>query len=158
MKFKNVGRTLKEVDKSKIKKENIDSFEKPFGIDLPLRKKTKKGETLFAMTYGLDDQIKVNLKNLVMTSRGEKLGDPDFGTDLIKIYNSTNLENIEEIAMNDIKVAIDKFMPFVILGDFSSEKILATQETSSYYNIKVNYTVDRTDIKNQLNIKINTSR
>ena len=58
-----------------------------------------ENETLFKMHFKIDDQIKDNLKNLIMTQKGERLGYPDFGTNLRAIYSNTSLaENPDLIA------------------------------------------------------------
>ena len=158
MKFKNVGKSLNSVERNKFKKKSLEAYEKPIGIDFPLRSKSNKNETLFGMTYNLNDQIKVNLLNLLTTTKGEFICNPEFGTTLSYLYNQTNIENVDEVAMNDIKSAIDAFMPFVTLKEFYSEKIAATQESSGYNLIKVKYEVDNVNISNEITIKIKSSR
>jgi len=158
MNFKSVGKTVENVKNSKLKSKSIDLYDKPIGIDFPLRNKSKKNETLFGMTYNLDDQIKVNLINLLSTNKGEFICNPEFGSSLSYLYNQTNVENIDEIVMKDIKETIDIFMPFVNLKEFYSEKINPSENESGYYLLKVKYDVDNTNISNEITIKIKSSR
>ena len=159
IKFKNTGKRLKDFNSKKNKSLKISlAKKKPIGIVLPLQDKSKSSESLFAMTYDLKDQVKVNLKNLLLTQKGEVLCNPNFGTSLINIYNSTDLENIEDIAMSEIENVVAKYMPFVALTNFSSIKIEETEEVSGYYELEINYRVSGFNDDNKLVLNIKTSR
>ena len=45
---------------------------KPIGISTPLTKGFRNNESLFKMHYVLENQIDDNLKNLLMTKKGER--------------------------------------------------------------------------------------
>lgn len=155
--FKNSGKSIKIINKKNIRQEVLDNENiLPIGIVLPLRPGSKQNENLFSMTYDENEQVKINLKNLILTKKGEVLGNPDLGTNLINLYNATDLENIDEIAMEEIKLTVNKYMPFVNLLNYASVYISATEESSPYYEINILY--DYNDIKNELFLKIQTSR
>ena len=128
----------------------------PIGIVLPLRRGTKSKETLFSMTHDENEQVKINLKNLILTKKGEYLGRPNFGTNLIELYNTSNLENIDSIVMDEIKSAVSIFMPFLGLQNFESFFVNATENNSPYYDITVKYLFN--NIENNVNIKLQVSR
>tara|TARA_B100001989_G_C24545137_1_gene470210 strand:+ start:941 stop:1423 length:483 start_codon:yes stop_codon:yes gene_type:complete len=155
--FKNSGKSIKSINKKNIRQEVLDNENiLPIGIVLPLRPGSKQNENLFSMTYDENEQIKINLKNLILIKKGEVLGNPDLGTNLINLYNSTNLENIDEIAMEEVKLTVNKYMPFVSLMNYTSSYISATEESSPYYEINILYNYN--DIQNELFLKIQTSR
>tara|TARA_B000000557_G_C20640590_1_gene386179 strand:- start:85 stop:573 length:489 start_codon:yes stop_codon:yes gene_type:complete len=159
IKFKNTGKLKKDfVKKEKYKNKILESNKKPIGFKLPLRPKKNSNETLFEMTYTVSDQIKYNLKNLILTKKGEYLCLPNFGTNLIDLYHKTNLENIEEIAMSEIQGAVSSYMPFINLENFTSKKIPESFQNPEYYEIIVNYNIDQIQEKNKLIIKLLTSR
>ena len=82
--FKNSGRNIKELNKKIRRQDFLESeIKSPIGIVLPLRSGIKSKETLFAMTYDENEQVKINIKNLILTRKGEYLGRPNFGTNLI---------------------------------------------------------------------------
>ena len=119
IKFKNTGRNLDEVRKRLEKDlvvENQNSV--PIGIKTPLRQGSKQGETLFSMHFDIFDQIEDNLKNLIMTQKGERLGRPEYGTNIYKIYSNTNIENPDEIILGEISSTVSRFMPQIFLKDF----------------------------------------
>jgi phage baseplate assembly protein W len=159
IKFKNTGKRLKDFNDKKNKRLKISlDKKKPIGIVLPLQDKSRSNESLFSMTYDLKSQVKVNLKNLLLTQKGEALCNPNFGTSLINIYNNTNLESIEDIAMSEIENAVVNYMPFVTLTNFSSIKVEETEEVSGYYELEIDYRVSGFNDDSKLVLNIKTSR
>jgi phage baseplate assembly protein W len=155
--FKNSGRSIEELNKKIRRQDFLEKEQKlPIGIVLPLRSGTKSKETLFSMTHDENEQVKINLKNLILTKKGEYLGRPNFGTNLIELYNTSNLENIDSIVMDEIKSAVSIFMPFLGLQNFESFFVNATENNSPYYDITVKYLFN--NIENNVNIKLQVSR
>ena len=158
--FKNTGLSIQEY---KLRNRSKESFENqtdniPLGIKLPLEKGTKSNETLFKMNFNRSDQISNNLKVLLMTRKGEVLGLPDFGTNLIDIYNRGDLDNIEELAMSEIGSAVRQYTPQVNLEDFTSE-FISSENQDNYYKLDITYsTPDQNSLAKQITIKIKTSR
>ena len=158
-KFKNTGKLKKDFIKKEKYKNKVQEFrKKPIGIKLPLSTKKNSNESLFEMTYSIEEQVKVNLKNLILTKKGEYLCNPEFGTNLIKIYNSTNLEDIEDIAMNEIESAVSIYMPFIKLKSYTSTKINETSNNPEYYKLTVDYNIEGLENKSSLIIRLLTSR
>lgn len=160
IKFKNSGKLAKDFIKSKDYESKIKENAKPIGINLPLRKKSSHNESLFEMTYNIEDQVKVNLKNLILTRKGEYLCMPDFGTNIIDVYNSPELENedVDSFIMKEIQEVVNKYMPFVSLSNFSSKKVKETKSYSGYHEIEIRYIISTLSSQNKLNLKILTSR
>lgn len=155
--FKNTGKNINDIKKRLRRQEVIESERfQPIGIVLPLRNSQRPQETLFSMTYDENEQIKINLKNLILTKKGEYLGRPDFGTDLIELYNSSNKENVDELAMQEVKSAVGIFMPFVELQDYTSSLVSATETSLPYIEIAIKYLFN--DIKNVIYLKLQFSR
>ena len=123
-----------------------------------LRNRIKSNETLFKMNFNRNDQISNNLKVLLMTRKGEVLGFPEFGTNLIDIYTRGNLDNIEELAMSEVGSAVSRYTPQVSLEDFTSEFIKSDNQ-DNYYKIDITYSTPEEDsFTKQITIKIKTSR
>lgn len=158
--FKNTGLSIQEY---KLRNRSKESFENqtdniPLGIKLPLEKGIKSNETLFKMNFNRSDQIGNNLKVLLMTRKGEVLGFPEFGTNLIDIYNRGDLDNIEDLAMSEIGSAVSQYTPQVSLEDFTSEFITSDNQ-DNYYKLDITYSTSEQDsFAKQITIKIKTSR
>lgn len=87
----------------------------PIGIKTPLR----YGNTsLFEMHTELFDQIRDNLRNLVLTNWGERLGQYDFGANLRELAaERLAREDYDQEVAFRIKRAVDKWMPYVSLEE-----------------------------------------
>ena len=153
--FNNVGENIDEFRKKNKNESNIfkkRSKKKPIGIKLPLKKGTSINESLFKTNYSVLDQIRDNLKFLLSVRKGEKLRDLNFGTNLQYLFNQTNKndEEIEEIAIEEIRSAVNLYMNpaiigdrsfFVILKTFSMNKELNNLNQNSFYTLSVEYEV-----------------
>ena len=101
----------------------------PIGILTPLRPGTSEG--IWGMTISLEDQIADNLRNLIMTNWGERLGLYDFGANLKEITTDIVSQNdFDSQAVERIRNAVTKWMPFINLETFES-KILHTDNLST---------------------------
>tara|TARA_B100000282_G_C31657281_1_gene455852 strand:- start:319 stop:807 length:489 start_codon:yes stop_codon:yes gene_type:complete len=112
--FKSVGNLADEVITRRYEPEP-----KPVGIVTPLQ--LGNGSNFYKMHYSLENQIKDNLRNLVLTNRGERLGRQDFGADLMPLVFELGTESGDMQAMSRIKRAAGKYLPFVELVGFASE-------------------------------------
>jgi len=92
----------------------------PIGITTPLQIGVGN-DGIFRMHRNLASQIADNLRNLILTNHGERLGMYDFGANLNPILFSYTSPDWETDAMMRIKGAVTKFMPFVSLDSFESE-------------------------------------
>lgn len=121
-KFKSSGINIKNISDFKDATKSAIELEKKLniGIRTPLQFGTDSGE-IFAMNTELSAQFSDNLKNLILTNHGERLGLYDFGANLRELLTnySTN-ENFESSAIERITVAVNKWMPFINLLDFST--------------------------------------
>ena len=71
----------------------------------------------FQQEFTTLDQAKVNIKNLLLTMKGERIMQPTFGTDLYKIL----FEPITDMLTNDIsdviREAVTEWLPYVYLQE-----------------------------------------
>ena len=71
------------------------------GFGFPLN-----GDAVFVPTYFTRDQIKANMVNYLLTNRGERVFNPNYGANLraqvFEIINEDNLDNLESIIIADI--------------------------------------------------------
>lgn len=85
------------------------------GIDLPM----VAGGAAFKQTYTTIDQAVANAKNLLLTNRGERIMQPDFGCDL----SNTLFENITlDITANmqdNIKSSFNYWLPYIFINELS---------------------------------------
>ena len=111
------------------------------------------------MTYTAEEQLLVDLKTLVLTRKGEYLANPDFGTNIISIYNRTDIEDANDIVMGEVQEAVSAYLPAINLQNFESTKFKNNETDSEYYKVMIDYTIPALSDKNyQLILNIATSR
>ena len=136
-----LGRTLSQTRKSgQNKSKDIIEQKFPIGIKTPLEPGFRDQEDLFKMHFNVLEQIKDNLKSLILTQKGERLGFPDFGTDLGVIYSNTEFtdEQISDIVMTQIQDVVRKYLPSIRLNNFYSNKLSLDEKGAN--NLGKNFT------------------
>lgn len=112
--FKSVG----DLTTSRKFTQEIDA--KPIGIKTPIALGTLR-EGLFEMHFDMRSQVQDNLRNLIQTNWGERVGLYTFGANLNELVGElTAQEDFDSEAMLRIKSTITRWMPFVELDTFES--------------------------------------
>jgi|TARA_R110000824_G_scaffold285090_2_gene473276 phage baseplate assembly protein W len=83
-----------------------------FGIgpELPLQKNTKFGN--FSLLTSYKEAVKQNFKNLILTSPGERVMNPDFGVGMRQFLFEPREHVIPQIRQR-IENQVKKYMPFI---------------------------------------------
>ena len=119
----------------------------PIGIRTPLRLDDKN---LFAMTYLVSEQVHDNLRNLLLTNWGERLGFYNFGANLRELTSElSNIDAFDEEAISRIRSAVTKWMPFVVLKDFVSEIDNERNINTGIVKISITYSVPQLGVENK---------
>jgi len=91
----------------------------PIGIKTPLELGYGKS-SLFKMHYEPPTQLSDNLRILIVTNYGDRLGRYDFGANLGSlVFDLSDTASFEQAAAFNIKEAVDKFMPMIELINMS---------------------------------------
>lgn len=133
--FKSVGATLDSVTSNQVEVEPP-----PIGIKTPMNLGSGT-DGLFAMHRRLDDNIADNLRNLLLTNRGERLLDYNFGANLREIVFELGTEDGDAEAIRRISIAISTYMPFVSPDTFESFIEKQDEDSTQKVGIRVAYTV-----------------
>jgi phage baseplate assembly protein W len=118
------------------KKFIIDTQDKSVGVSLPF---TKGNNGFFAVTYTTKEQIKSDLKNLILTNRGERVMQPEFGCNLRQALFEQIDEGEGAFIQNEIESQIQRWLPFVIVNN-----IVVDSDTNSKDNNRINVKLDYT--------------
>ena len=110
------------------------------GIGLPLNH--NKGG-FFNRTKTSLEQTKSNIKNLLLTRRGERLGNPTFGSDLFAVLFEQEGDDIESKVEEAIRSAMSEFLPFVIINNIRTN-FSTTNNNTINVSIQFSLNVDTT--------------
>lgn len=106
--------------------------QKFIGVTLPIR----LGQTgMFDQSTTVIQQVRSNFKNLILTKKGERVGQPELGCDLWKILFEPMTEDTLENARLAVADAVDRWIPFIELTDFQITKT----DDENIINIKCTY-------------------
>ena len=86
------------------------------GITLPIQ---RGNDGYFRQSFKTFDQVRSNLKNLLLTKRGERLLQPDFGSGLHDLLFNPATEKFEEDLETTINDAVAKWLPYVVVEDIN---------------------------------------
>ena len=90
--------------------------------------KTSNSNGIFSVNYTTLTQAKDNLKNLILTHKGERIMNPEFGCDIWKLlFEPIIEEEIDKQIENTIVDAVSIWLPYLnideILFDYDSNDI-----------------------------------
>lgn len=123
------------------------------GVMLPLG-----GAPIFKSSYTTEEQAISNLKNLLLTRKGERPFQPNFGTEIYSLlFEQIELDTTESLETS-IRADIKYWLPYIIV----SELVVTTEEDLNRVQIKLSVKVTNTGantniiiyVTNQGNISI----
>ena len=116
------------------------------GVSVPFN-----GPTGLNTTYTTKDAIKSNLLNFILTGKRERIMNPGFGSGLRDVIfeqlTPEIIDTIEDIIIN----GVDLYFPQITIGALNVSLDPETQTVSIF----LNYTVDNTNITDELQINLN---
>lgn len=149
--FKGVGIKKDDV-KNDVLRRNQSPI--PIGIKTPLE--LDSGKELFALNYNIQDQVRDNLRNLLLTNHGERVCLYDFGANLRPLLAEyVNKDDFDSEAMLRINTAVSKYMPFITPLEFDSTIERKVDDNLNKFSLFITYTVPGANIqKDQIIIEL----
>jgi phage baseplate assembly protein W len=112
------------------------------GVSLPFNKP-------FTSTYTTKDQIKSNLVNLLLTTRGERIMNPLFGTGLRNfLFEGITDYNIENLKL-DLNNSINIFIPEITVLDIS----IIPNTDYNLIDLSINYILNISNTPDQVTVQ-----
>jgi len=87
------------------------------GITLPLQ----FGENTFEQSFLTKDQVKSNIKNLLLTKKGERILQPEFGSGLQSLLFEQNVDDLEGRIEDTINESLEQWLPYVTAEEIDIE-------------------------------------
>lgn len=100
-----------------LRNRSVLSQTKPIGILLPFDEPGK----IFRQGFTNKEQVLSNLRNLLLTSKGERYFEADFGTNLkgVLFENITDEDDFISKIKNEIESAIRRWLPYLVITDLN---------------------------------------
>ena len=94
---------------SKIVKDTKSFNDYAIGISLPIQ----ITNTAFEQTFQTSEQVKSNIKNLLLTKKGERILQPEFGSGLQALLFEPNVDDFEGRIEDTINESLEQWLPYV---------------------------------------------
>ena len=104
------------------------------GLEFPL-KYTSTG--FFKRTKTALEQTKHNIKNLLLTRKGERVGNPTFGSNLHATLFEPQIECFEDTVEEAVRSSITEWLPFV-----SVEDIITSMSDANTVTINITFGIN----------------
>lgn len=113
------------------------------GVALPFN-----GSAVFNQVYSTKEQIKYNFINLLLTNKGERVFNPEFGTNLKKYIFEQVIENNFELIKSTIIDSTAIFIPQIYINNID---IISLPDNNTI-NVIINYRIKLTNEIDNINI------
>ena len=120
---------------------NEDTF---IGLELPM---THGPLGFFKRTKTALEQAKSNIRNLLLTNKGERLGNPTFGTNLLPLVFSQENTDLEARVEEEIRASMGEFLPFINIVSIETN-FSETNKDTAIVNLRFTLDVDTTSEEN----------
>ena len=110
-----------------------------YGIRYPFALENNE-ELYMDLNLTQEDSLKSRLLHVIFTPKGQRLRNPDFGTDLIKYIHEPADETTFERLKNDITQQVYKYVPDVSFKDIS---IYDDENNENGKIVIIHYTIKR---------------
>ena len=124
--------------------ENDLSEDTYIGLELPL---THTQEGYFKRTKTALEQAKSNIRNLLLTNKGERLGNPTFGTNLLSLVFTQENTDLEARVEEEIRASMGEFLPFINIVSIETN-FSETNKNTAIVNVRFTLDVDATSEEN----------
>lgn len=142
--FQNVGYKIYETRRF----VSPEVSQTPIGILTPLAI-DENGDTFFETSINFEDIVKDNLRNLIQTNHGERLGRYYFGANLKPLaIEYTSDENFDGEAMARINTAVRDYMPYITLEGYRSKATRAVNQSVTHVEITIQFSLPKINLNN----------
>lgn len=134
----------------------IESRQIQSATDTPVAIKLQfNSAKLFTPSFTTNEQAISNLKNLLLTRKGERFLQPNFGTDLLYLIFEPNTDDLVEQIQTTIFEAVSFWLPYITLEQI--QVVTNEQDPTLIHQVRViiNFTVTTTGSEQKITIIAN---
>lgn len=119
------------------------------GITLPIQ----IGNTAFNQSFTTTEQARSNLLNLLLTEKGERIMQPEFGSGLQKVLFEQNDDYIADTITTVIEDEVGKWLPYITIDNIDIQNN-NNQKDTNQLSISVVFKVMNTPTLNTLTFTV----
>jgi phage baseplate assembly protein W len=134
---------------SKIVKDTETYNDYAIGITLPIQ----NGNTFFNQSFQTRDQVKSNIKNLLLTKKGERILQPEFGSGLQELLFDFNDDNLETKIEETITQALELWLPYVTTNNIDIEQTNELKDRNRV-NVSITFAIAGTPELNEVTFTV----
>lgn len=121
------------------------------GISVMFPLNYSKQDGPFQLNKEISDVVRQNFKNLVLTNKGERIMDPDFGVGIYSFLFENYNQSTNQIILSEVKEQTVKYMPFI---DIQEIKITDSNTNNNQFYIYIRYLIQSLNVLDELNFTI----
>ena len=119
------------------------------GITLPIQ----IGNTAFNQSFTTYEQAKSNIKNLLLTKKGERVMQPNFGSGLQELLFDFNDELLSTKIEETITTALENWLPYVVVQQINVNQSNDNKDRNTV-SITISFNVRNSPELNTVSFKI----
>ena len=124
-----------------------DNPDVAIGITFPFN-----GSGVFNSSFTTVDQSISNLKNLLLTQKGERYLIPTFGTNLVQSLFQPATTELKEFINKDITDAISYWLPYINIIELLIRTFEDDPSLETSINVKLKFSIDQTQSEESITI------
>lgn len=122
-----------------------------YGPKFPL---SKGNQDAFELYEDIEQQIGFFLKNLILTSPGEKISDPRYGVGLRRFLFEQNIQSSRDNIVSRVSSQISTYLPYLIVNDIAVSADEAEIDTNSM-TLRIVYQIAGDTVQRVFDLEVN---
>jgi phage baseplate assembly protein W len=119
------------------------------GITLPIQ----IGNTAFNQSFTTYEQAKSNIKNLLLTKKGERIMQPNFGSGLQELLFDFNDDTLSEKIEETITTSLENWLPYIVVQQINVNQSNDNKDRNTV-GITISFNVRNSPELNTVSFKI----
>jgi phage baseplate assembly protein W len=119
------------------------------GITLPIQ----IGNTAFNQSFTTYEQAKSNIKNLLLTKKGERIMQPNFGSGLQELLFDFNDDTLSEKIEETITTSLENWLPYIVVQQINVNQSNDNKDKNTI-GITISFNVRNSPELNTVSFKI----
>jgi len=119
---------------------NVEDTNVAIGVKFPFN-----APGVFAKSFTTFDQASTNIKSLLLTRKGERYEQPNFGTDLLNLVFEPNISELKDFVSTTINDAVNFWLPYITITELNI--VTGDDDPNLVHNLKISisFTVTGSD-------------